>query len=429
MTMLLPPRDRTGAPDDPLGLAAPGGAGAWRVGGRLALVATALVAVAIAGYALFRPATPGLGYVTEPVTRGDLHVIVTATGSVQPTSQVEISSELSGTVRRVFVDYNSAVTAGETLAELDTDKFQASVDGSRAKLAAARAKVAEAEVTVRETAREFDRKASLANTQHGSRHDLDSAQAARDRAVAALAGAQADIAAAEAELALNESNLEKTRIRSPISGIVLERAVDPGQIVASSLQAPELFTIAEDLRRMEAQVDVDEADVGRVREGQSATFTVDAYPDRRFPAVIRDVRYASETDDGVVTYKAILIVDNDELLLRPGMTATADIAVQDVTDALLIPNAALRFSPPAPRAEPSGGFLRRLLPMPPPKAASRPEAGGPDRVVWVLRDGEPAAVRVKTGPSDGRRTAIPDAEHAGGLAPGTALIVDTASGR
>ncbi|MGQ9369040.1 efflux RND transporter periplasmic adaptor subunit [Azospirillum sp. ST 5-10] len=424
MTTLLP-REPAEDIDTLLGLGTPSGRpprglrrrGAWLAAGSLA------AAVAVLLYALLGPSGATVRYVTQPATRGDLHVVVAATGSVQPTRQVEVSSELSGTVRTVFVDYNSAVHAGQVLAELDTDKFRASVDSSRAKLAAARARVVEADATVTETARELARRAALAAREFGSRQELEAAQAAHDRAVAAAASARADVGVAEAELALNDSNLAKTRIVSPIDGIVLKRDVDPGQTVAASLQAPVLFTIAEDLRRMEVQVDVDEADVGQVREGQSARFTVDAYPERRFPAAIRDLRYASETVQGVVTYKAVLTVDNPEMLLRPGMTATAEIGVQDIDGALLVPNAALRFTPPAPKAAPSGGLLRRLMPMPQFRPASRQESGGPARVVWLLRDGVATDVPVVVGASDGTRTQILD----GALAEGDPVIVDTAS--
>ena len=301
------------------------------------IVAVLAVAAAVSVYALFGRSSNTVRYVTEPVTRSDLHVTVTATGSIQPTSQVEVSSELSGTIRRVFVDYNSMVKAGQVVAELDTDKFMANLDSSRAKLNAAKASVATAEVTVGEMTREYARKKTLAAAKYVSPQDLETAKAIYDRAVAALTSAKAEVGVAEADVTLNETNLNKTRILSPIDGIVLKRNVDPGQTVAASLQAPVLFTIAEDLRQMEVQVDVDEADVGKVQEGQPASFSVDAYPDRSFPAVIRELRYASETVQGVVTYKAVLTVDNAELLLRPGMTATAEIVVQDVTDALSCP--------------------------------------------------------------------------------------------
>lgn len=358
-------------------------------------------------------------YVTEPVARGNLTVIVTATGSVQPTNKVDVSSELSGTVRKVLVDYNSAVTAGQTLALLDTDKLVATADSSRAKLAAVKAKVVDAEAAVLEKERILARKRTLAAKQVGSVNDLDVAQAAHDRAAATLLSAKADVGVAEAELRLNETNLAKANIASPIAGVVLKRNVDPGQTVASSFQAPVLFSIAEDLRQMELQVDVDEADVGKVRVGQNAGFSVDAFPDRKFPATIRDVRFASETIQGVVTYKGVLTIDNSELLLRPGMTATAEIKVTEVQDAVLVPNAGLRYAPPA--AAPSQSFLRRLLPGPPQfRAPSAREETGPNRTVWVLRDGKPKPVKIVIGASDGKRTAV----QSGELRSGDALIVD-----
>jgi len=390
------------------------------------LIGAALAALAVVGlYLAFGggAATP-LRYVTEPASRGDLTVIVTATGTVQPTNKVDVSSELSGTVRKVLVDYNSAVKVGDVLAELDTDKLRATVDSSRAKLVSARAQVEQAKATVEETKLTYERRKTLLATQAGSKQDLDTAKAAYDRAVAALDAAQAEIGVAAAQLTLDETNLNKARIVSPINGVVLARNVDPGQTVASSFQAPVLFTIAEDLKQMEVQVDVDEADVGKVREGQKATFTVDAYPERKFQASIRELRFGSEVVQGVVTYKAVLATDNSELLLRPGMTATAEITVEQVPDALTVPNAALRFSPPVQVTATNESFLRKLLPrMPQFRAASQKEATGGKRVVWVLKDGTAAAVPVVAGATDGRRTAILE----GDLKPGEAVIVDTAA--
>ncbi|KAB2916076.1 MAG: efflux RND transporter periplasmic adaptor subunit [Hyphomicrobiaceae bacterium] len=361
-------------------------------------------------------------YTTEPATRGDLTVVVTATGSVQPTNQVDISSELSGTVRKVNVDFNSEVKVGQILAELDTDKLVATVESSRARLTAAEAKVEEVEATRLEKQRDLTRKTELAERKVISVLDLDTARAAHDRAVAALASARADVGVARAELKLNETNLAKARITSPINGVVLKRNVDPGQTVASSLQAPVLFSIAEDLRQMEVQVDVDEADVGKVKEGQKATFAVDAYPDRKFSAQIRELRYGSEVVQGVVTYKAVLSTDNSELLLRPGMTATAEITVQRVEHALLVPNTALRFQPPAEtNSGQSSSFLRKLLPgMPSFRSASPREETGANRTVWVLRDGQPSALPVTVGASDGRRAEV----LKGNLTEGQAVIVD-----
>lgn len=393
----------------------------------LALVAIAGLGVLL--YAVFGSGGAGNGvrYVTEPVTRASLTVTVTATGTVQPTNEVEISSELSGIVRNVLVDYNSAVTTGQTLAELDTDKLNSTVDSSRAKLQAAKAKVSEAKATVLEKELEHTRQQQLVTRKVGAEQQLEVAEAAHQRALAALESAEADVAAAAADLALNETNLEKALIRSPITGVVLSRNVEPGQTVASSLQAPVLFTIAEDLTKMEVQVDVDEADVGNVREGQKASFTVDAYPDKKFTAMIRELRYGSEVVQGVVTYKAVLTTDNSELLLRPGMTATAEIVVAQVDDAIAVPNAALRFSPPSNEAFDQRNFLQKLMPGPPrlrrPSSAQTP--AGPEQTIWLLRDDTPAAVSVTVGRTDGKRTEIAQ----GGLEPGQSVIVDTEAAR
>lgn len=360
-------------------------------------------------------------YVTEPAARGSLIVTVTATGSVQPTTKVDISSELSGTVRKVNVDYNDSVTAGQVLAVLDTDKLKASADNSRAKRASAQAKVTEAQATVTEKEREYSRKQALAEKHIASVQDLDAAQAALERAKAALASARADVGIAEADLALNETNLAKATIVSPITGIVLKRNVDPGSTVATTLQASTLFTIAEDLKKMELQVDIDEADVGKVKSSQKAIFSVDAYPDRTFPAVIRDVRFASETVSGVVTYKGVLTIDNAELLLRPGMTATAEIRTTEIADALLVANSALRYSPPVSTSDEQGSLLSRLMPGPPRmRPVSAREQSGPNRTLWVLRDGTPQGVKVVVGSSDGKHTEVLD----GDLKPGDAVIVD-----
>jgi len=350
-------------------------------------------------------------YLTETVTRGDLTVIVTATGSVQPTKKVDVSSELSGMVREVHVDYNTPVKVGQVLAELDLDKLKASVDAVRAKVTAAEANVAEAKATVTEKDRDYARKQALAAKQVVSEYELDAAVATRDRAVAAVASAEAAVASAEADLKLAETNLAKTCICSPIDGVVLARNVDPGQTVASSFQAPVLFEIAEDLRQMELQVDVDEADVGAVKAGQAASFTVDTYPDREFPAKVSTVRFASEVVQGVVTYKAVLAIENADLLLRPGMTATAEIKVQEMRDVLLVPNAALRYSPVEANQGDQRSFLERLMPGPPRVSRTeRPQMTGRTRTVHILRDRALVAVDIEIGSTDGRLTEIASGE-------------------
>lgn len=363
---------------------------------------------------------------TTDAQTGDLTVTVTATGQLKPVNQVDVGTEVSGTIESVVVDYNDRVSAGQVLARLDTAKLEAQVLQSKAALASARARVNEMQATVVETRLKSDRCKRLAENSLCSREDLDTAQAAHLRAQAQEADARAKVAEAAAKLSLDETNLEKAVIRAPIDAIVLERQVEPGQTVAASLQTPVLFTLAEDLRQMELHVDVDEADVGQVREGQAATFSVDAYARRSFPARITQVRFAPRTVEGVVTYETLLSVDNADLSLRPGMTATADITVKTVEGALLVPNTALRFTPPATVArapQNGGGLFSRLLIRRPAKKAetlSGKPAAGSRQQVWVLRDGRPVAVPVTVGVSDSRQTEILDGE----LAAGMPVIVD-----
>ncbi|SCX02215.1 efflux RND transporter periplasmic adaptor subunit [Agrobacterium rosae] len=362
-------------------------------------------------------------YTTQDAKKGDLSVIVTSTGSVQPTDQVDISSELSGTVRKVNVTYNSPVKSGDILAELDTNKLEADVQSARAKLASAKASVLKAQADLGSAKSSLDRLKSLVQSRVSSQQDLEVAQFTYDASAATLEVNGASVLSAEADLRLAELNLGKARIISPIDGVVLTRDVDPGATVASSLNAPVLFTIAGDLRHMELQVAIDEADVGKVETGQTATFNVDAYPERSFPAAIETVRFASETVSNVVTYKGILTVDNAELLLRPGMTATANIVVQQVKDAILVPNAALRYTPPREQASRGGGLMGLF--RPPRMGRQRGGGGGAGedstkRSVWVLRNNQPVSVRVETGATDGQFTAI----KSGDISPDDQIITD-----
>ena len=287
----------------------------------------ALVVVSIVGPMLFL--LPGEGsavrYKTAEVQRGDLTVVVNATGTLEPTNQVDVGSELSGIVDSVEVDYNDRVSVGQVLARLDTDKLRAQVLQSQAALEASQGKVLEAQATVLETRLRSQRCERLAAKKMCSQEDVDTSLAAYKRARAEEASAKAQVSEARAKLDFDRTNLAKAVIHSPIDGIVLVRNVEPGQTVAATFQAPVLFTLAEDLTKMELHVDVDEADVGQVEAGQAATFTVDAYPERTFPARITQVRYGAQEVEGVITYETVLDVDNSDLSLRPGMTATADI--------------------------------------------------------------------------------------------------------
>lgn len=347
---------------------------------------------------------------TVAVTRGDLNVTVTANGTLQPTRSVSIGSELSGTVAQVLVDVNDQVKKGQLLVQLDTAKLRDQISRSRATLAAAEAKVLQAAATVKEDRANLARLEEVARLSGGkvpSQSDLTTAQAALERAHADEASASADVANAKAALSSDETNLAKASIRSPIDGVVLARTVEPGNAVAASLQAVTLLTLAQDLSKLKLQVNVDEADVARVREGQTAQFTVSGYPNRKYPATITRVAYGSTTTDNVVTYVTYLDVDNADRSLRPGMTATATITATRRENVLLVPNAALRFTPSdaAGAAAPSDSIVSRLMPRPPYASRSR-ISNKAAKQIWVLQDGQPLAYAVTPGASDGRLTEV-----------------------
>ena len=403
------------------------------------VMAALIIALALGGYGWWSRQHTGAApsYVTEPVTRGNLSITVTANGTLQPTRSVNIGSELSGTVTRVLVDVNDRVKKGQVLVELDTAKFRDQVERSRATLASMVAKVAQALATVKESQANLARLQEVGRLSGGkvpSKTELDAAQASFERAQADEAAARAGVTDAKAALSTDETNLSKASIRSPIDGIVLTRSVDPGNAVAASLQAVTLFTIAEDLTRMKLQINVDEADVGSIEVGQTASFSVSTYPARKYPAKITRVAFGSTTTDNVVTYITNLEVENGDLSLRPGMTATATISATERRNVLMVPNTALRFTP-AVRSAPgapagfdkSGGIVSSLMPRPPantsmPRAAAA--SGAVARQVWILRDDEPVAVTVKPGVSDGKMTEV----SAGDLQPGMLVITDQRSG-
>ena len=366
-------------------------------------------------------------YTTQPVKRGDLLVTVSATGTLEPIKKVDVGIEVSGTIKKVDADYNDVVKVGQVLAELDTSKLEAQTLQSDAALSAAKAKLLQTQATVLEAQAQMARLEEMRRLSGGkmpSQFEFDAQKATFARARADEGSAKASVAQAQATLDANKSDLSKAVVHSPINGMVLTRSVEPGQTVAAMFQSPVLFTLAEDLTQMELQVDVDEADVGQVKEDQDATFTVDAYPDQVFSARTTQVRYGSQTVDGVVTYKAVLKVDNSNMALRPGMTATAAITVNKRENALLVPNAALRFKPPQTQSgKKTGGssLLFKILPHPPaPESTQRDEPGakGKEQKVWTQRDGQLQAVTITKGLTDGKVTEVTSGE----LEPGTELI-------
>ncbi len=406
-------------------------AGAWwrRPRAWVAAAALLLVAGGIAYWQWSKHASVAPAYTTQPAERGPLTLTVTANGTLQPTRSISIGSELSGTVLKVNVDVNDQITKGQVLVELDTAKLRDQILRSQASLAAAKAKVAQTGATVIEARAGLARLEEVARLSSGkvpSKAELDTGRATVARAVADDAGARAGVRDAQAALSTDQITLTKASITAPADGVVLTRSVDPGNAVAASLQAVTLFTVAEDLTRLRLWVYVDEADVGSVKVGQDATFTVSAYLSRTFPARITRVGFGSTITDNVVTYLTYLDVDNADLSLRPGMTATATIVAMQRKDVLLVPNTALRFTPTA-AASPAAarnGMLASLTPRMPGGATRRSAAAGAStamaKQVWTLRDGVAAPVTVTPGISDGHMTEI----TGGDLTEGMLVITD-----
>ena len=333
-----------------------------------------------------------------------MRVTVSATGKLQGLNTVEVGAEVTGRLLQVLVDYNDKVVKGQLLAEIDPEQLRAAAEEARAQVLSAESNIKTAEATVVETAQTRKRAEEQAKLGLVSDKDLESASAGAIRAQASFGAAKASAELSRATLRSAESKLRKTKIYAPIDGVVLSRSVESGQTVTAGFQTPVLFKLAEDLSKLALYVNIDEADVGRVREQMDAAFTVDAYPQREFSSQVLSFRNDPKTSQNVVTYEAVLSVDNSDRALRPGMTAAASITSEFLHDVVAVPNAALRFAPPAP---PRFG---------PPMAQVRSE----QKHVYVLRNGAAVPIVVKPGASDGHVTQLLD----NAVAPGDEVIVD-----
>lgn len=372
-----------------------------------------------------------VGYITADVVRDDLKVTVQATGNLEPTNQVTVGSEVSGQLIGVYVEDNDKVTRGQILAQIDLSKLKDQVAQSQAAMSSAEASLAQKKATVAEAQATLTRMKEVQSLSGGkvpAKTEMDTAEANLQRAIAEEASALADVENARASLSVNQTNVKKATITSPVDGVVLERKVEPGQTVQASFSTPELFIIAESLSQMKLEVDVDEADVGDVREGQTATFTVDTYPNRTYNAVVKRVRLGSTTSSGIVYYEAVLTFNNDDLSLRPGMTGNAEIATISRENVILVPAAAFRWSPPAAAAAPAEkkSLVNSLMPGPPDrdrqKVAGAVISTDKEQTLWILKDGKPVPLKVNVGASNGRLTEI----TSGNLEPGTKVITETA---
>ena len=399
---------------------------------RITYIAVAVLLLASASYGFWRfsnrPKEPP--YITAALQAGDITQVVTATGTLSAVTTVQVGSQVSGTIDKLYADFNTQVKAGQVVARLNQDKFTAAVDQARANIAAAQANVAKAKVSVEDTKRTLDRNKAMMKQELLAQSEMDASQTAYDAALAQYEVNRAQVNQAQAALNQSMVDLNNTVIHSPVDGIVVSRNIDVGQTVAASLQAPVLFLIANDLRKMQVDTNVSEGDVGNVWVGQEVHFTVDAYPTRRFQGKVLQVRNAAIMVQNVVTYDAVVGVDNNELLLKPGMTANVEFLVSQKNGVLKVPNAALRFRPPSERQPPqvvanqgtarntgsgAGNGTRR-----PGGAASgqgqRSREGGGNRpgTVYVLRNQQAIPVRVRLGISDGSFTEIASGETKAG---------------
>ena len=390
---------------------------------RWVFVLAGVVAIAlVAGAVLFAKAKPRpTNYETAEVTRGRLEVTVTATGTLSAVGAVEVGSEVSGKVQKVLVSANERVSKGQVVAEIDPVQLTSEMSQANAQVSASLATIAQAEATANEARLARDRAEEQARLGLIAKKDLETARATDARAQAAVASAKANASVSSTTASTAKWKLSRTKIVAPIDGVVLARLVEPGQVVVASFQTPVLFRIAADLAHLELAVDIDEADVSKTKEGQTASFQVDAWPDRQFPAVLRTIGNEAKTTNGVVTYTAKLTVDNSSMALRPGMTASASIVTEVRENAILVPTAALRFTPSnigpsnAPPSPFGGG----------PTVIPAPVAKDPhNKFVWVLSGvGTLQPVEVRPEATDGQKTAV-----SGNLDPSTKVVLDVLEG-
>ncbi|MCL4477112.1 MAG: efflux RND transporter periplasmic adaptor subunit [Nitrospirae bacterium] len=363
-------------------------------------VVIVLVAI-VAAFVLFRNKGSEPKYRTDKIAKGDIITTVTATGTVNAVTTVLVGTQVSGTIKQLYVDFNSAVKKGQIIAQIDPALFDEQVAQAKANLLAAKANVEKAEASLVDAKRTRDRNAELFAKNLIARSDLDTADTNYETAKASVSAAKAQVAQTGAALRNAQTNLGYTRIVSPVDGTVVSRNVDVGQTVAASFQTPTLFTIAQDLTKMQIDTSVDEADIGKVKVGQDVEFTVDAYADITFRGKVGQVRIAPITVQNVVTYDVVVTVDNPDFKLKPGMTANVSIIVAEKKDILRIPNAALRFKP----AEKT--------------KTKQPQKGAG---VWILENGKPKRLPVTVGISDGNFTELVGGE----LREGQDVIVEEA---
>ncbi|MCT7911813.1 efflux RND transporter periplasmic adaptor subunit [Arcobacter lacus] len=386
-----------------------------RVNKKLIYIAIAIVSfIVIVLFFIFNGSDKSnkVEYTTKKVIQGDLSVVVSTTGNLNPTNSVEIGIEVSGTLKEIFVDFNDEVKAGQILAKIDTVKLQSQVDSSTAALAIAVANQKESQVTLNNKKTLYDRTLNMYKNSGGkypSKNELDDTRFSYEAAIESLEAAKAKVLQAQSNLKTDKQNLEKASVKSSIDGIVLNREVEVGQTLAATMSAPKLFTIAKDLTNMDLIVSIDEADVADIKKDLPVTFTVDAYPNKVFNGKVKQVRLNPVDTNGVVTYETVVSVDNEDLLLKPGMTATAKIITKESKNKLLIPNGALRFKPKM--QEQKNGGVNLVGPnMNRPANVARDLSKKELSPIFILENNQPKRVMVKVLDSDGKLTSIESEE-------------------
>jgi HlyD family secretion protein len=367
---------------------------------KIAIISAIIIVIGIAVFFLFRGKNNEPKFRTDKVVKGDIEMAVTATGTVNPVTTVLVGTQVSGTIKNIYVDFNSPVKKGQLIARIDPALFDAQVNQARANLLSAKANLEKAQATLIDAERTMNRNKELFSKNLIARSDLDTAETNNETAKASVSAAKSQVAQTEANLSLAETNFYYTKIVSPVDGIVVSRNVDVGQTVAASFQTPTLFSIAQDLTKMQIDTNVAEADIGKVKVGQDVEFTVDAYSETTFKGKVWQVRNAPITVQNVVTYDVVIQVANPDLKLKPGMTANVSIIISTKKDVLKIPNVALRFKP----AEKS-------------KAVAQQKGSA----VWILEQDKPKRVPISTGISDGNYTELLSGE----IKEGQELIVES----
>lgn len=366
---------------------------------KIIIAAVLLIIILIGVLIFFKKSDKATQYITQTVDRGDISATVSATGTVNAVTTVLVGTQVSGTIKQIYVDYNSTVRKGQLLAQIDTSSFDAQVAQASANLSLARANLEKSKVAVRDTITTFERNKILIAKNFISKSDLDTSETNYLSALAQVKASEAQVEQARAALSLAQTNLRYTQIVSPVNGTVISRSIDVGQTVAASFQTPTLFTIAQDLTKMQIETSVDEADIGSIKTNQPVTFTVDAYPDQTFRGNVSIIRNAPTTVQNVVTYTVIVQVDNPELKLKPGMTANVSIITNDKKNILRIPNAALRVK-----------LLDKEL------TAKAPKGAG----VWILDNKKPKRIPLAIGIRDNRFTEV----LTGNIPENAAIIVE-----